>query len=47
MFLGGTDHFQKDIGTAIVKDYHVDIFSTIKDLGGDETEIDSSGRQKL
>ena len=38
---------EKDIGTEIANDYHTEILSTIKDLGGDETEIDGSGRQKL
>ena len=36
-----------DIGSEIVKDYHEEIIGVIKDLGGDETELDGSGRLKL
>ena len=38
---------EKDIGNEIVSDYHKEIVETIKDIGGDETSIDGSGRQKL
>ena len=35
------------IGNDIVNEYHEEILETIKDLGGDQTTIDGSGRQKL
>ena len=38
---------ESDIGDEIVNEYHHEIIETIKDLGGDETTIDGSGRQKL
>ena len=41
------NQIENDIGTEIVNRYHEEIIETIKDLGGDETAIDGSGRQKL
>ena len=38
---------EEEIGNEIVSDYHNEIIETIKDIGGDETSIDGSGRQKL
>ena len=38
---------ENQIGAEIVNDYHEEIVGTIQDLGGDATEIDGSGRQKL
>ena len=38
---------ENEIGTEIVNKYHEEIIETINDLGGDQTAIDGSGRQKL
>ena len=44
---GKIKQIEDEIGNEIVSDYHKEIVDTIKDLGGDETSIDGSGRQKL
>ena len=38
---------EQEIGDEIVSDYHKEIVEAIKDMGGEETSIDGSGRQKL
>ena len=38
---------EKDIGNEIVDNYHKEILEAVKDLGGDETGIDGSGRRRI
>ena len=38
---------ENEIGNKVVEEYHEEIIETINSMGGDETSIDGSGRQKL
>ena len=38
---------EKEIGNKVVESYHKEILDTIKDLGGDESSLDGSGRNKM
>ena len=38
---------EKEIGDKVAESYHNEIIQTIKDLGGDESSLDGSGRNKL
>ena len=42
-----TQEIENEIGSKVVQEYHEEIIETINNLGGDETSIDGSGRQKL